>query len=178
MLASFFFFLRRHFGLLVVLVGALVIATAPLAIGNDGLVRSEALDTLRRTATPDHAEYSLYGPHAAAQLWYLGEAIGYPKETLWVFNRVACLAGLLGLWLPFVAPQRLEAERYIRLAAFALGLVYLASPVVRVLAVRAREGFVVAWGAARAGPRWRFGRVAFHAYNSPVFFHPPNPSPQ
>ena len=114
----FFTFLRAHFGLLVVLVGALVVLTAPLAIGSDGLVRYESLDALLRTGTLDHAKYSMYGPFAAAPLWYLGEAIGYPQETVWVFNRVALLAGLVGLWLT-LRPVLPRDER-VRFAALPL----------------------------------------------------------
>ena len=110
MLAIFFAFLCRHFGLLVVLVGAGVIVAAPLGIGNDGIVRFNSLDTLLRTGKLDRTKYSLYGPIAAAPLWYLGEAIGYPEETVWVFNRVVFLAAVVALWLT-LRPVLAHSER-------------------------------------------------------------------
>lgn len=91
-------FLRRHFGLVVLLVGAGTIAAAPLGIGSDGLVRFEALDALLRSGRLDPTKYSLLGPLAAAPLWYLGERLGRPAEAVWLFNRVAFLAGLAVLW--------------------------------------------------------------------------------
>jgi hypothetical protein len=60
------------------------------------------------------------------------------------------------LWLPFVVPKSFAWEDRVRAAAFALGSAYLAGPVVRVLAVRARTGGASAWRAFRSGPRWRF----------------------
>jgi hypothetical protein len=60
------------------------------------------------------------------------------------------------LWLPFVAGQKpLGWEGRTRLAAFALGSAYLAWPVARVLAIRARVACAGAWRALRSGPRWR-----------------------
>ncbi len=112
-------FLRHHFGLFVVLVGAWVIAAAPLAIGNDGLVRFESLDALLRHGKLDRTKYSAYGPLAAAPLWYLGEAFGTAKEAVWAFNRVAFLAGLVGLWLTLrPALPRDERVRFTALLLF------------------------------------------------------------
>jgi hypothetical protein len=99
MRATFFRPRSGYFGYFVVFVGAFVSAAAPLGIGNDGIVRFRSLDTLLRRGTLDHSKYSLYGPIAAAPLWYLGEAVGYPEETVWAFNRLAFLAALAGLWL-------------------------------------------------------------------------------
>lgn len=110
MLANSLRFLPRHFGLFVVLLGAGVIAAAPLGIGSDGLVRFESLDTLLRTGKPDRTKYSLYGPIAAAPLWYLGEAIGHTKDTVAVFNRVVFLAMVVALWLT-LRPVLAHAER-------------------------------------------------------------------
>lgn len=91
--------LRHHFGPLVVLVGAWVIAAAPLGVHNDGLVRFQSLDTLLREGRLDSAKYSLYGPVVAAPLWYLGEARGDTEEVVGVFNRVVFLAAVAGLWV-------------------------------------------------------------------------------
>jgi hypothetical protein len=110
--------LRTHFGLLVVFAGAVMIAAAPLGIGNDGLVRFTSLDTLLRHGTLDRSKYSLYGPVAAAPLWYLGTAIGYPEETVWTFNRVVLLAALGALWC-VLAPV-LPREERVRFAALVL----------------------------------------------------------
>jgi hypothetical protein len=60
------------------------------------------------------------------------------------------------LWLPFVVSKPLAWAGYVRLVAFALGFAYLAWPVGRVLAVRARTGCTAAWRGFRTGPRWRF----------------------
>ena len=111
-------FLRRHFGSLVVLVGAWVIAAAPLAIGNDGLVRFNSLDALLRDGRHDGSKYSFYGPLAATPLWYLGEAICSTEEAVWAFNRVVLLAGLVGLWLT-LRPV-LPADERVRFAVFLL----------------------------------------------------------
>jgi hypothetical protein len=108
-------FLRKHFGLIVVLVGAWTIAAAPVGIGNDGLVRYESLDTLLRHGKLDRSKYSLYGPIVAAPLWYLGEAIGRPDETVWMFNRGALLAAVVGLGL--VLRPVLAREELVRFAA-------------------------------------------------------------
>jgi hypothetical protein len=112
-------YVRHHFGHFVVLVGAVTIATAPLAIGNDGIVRFYSLDSLLRDGTFDRSKYSLYGPIAAAPLWYLGELVGYPKEVVWVFNRGAFLALLVGLWLALgrVLPSA-ERTRFAALLCF------------------------------------------------------------
>ncbi len=110
--------LVRHFGLLVVLLGAGIVATAPMAVGSDGIVRYDALDALLRHGTLDRTKYSLYGPLAAAPLWYLGEAVGYPTETVWAFNRVALLLALGALWLA-LRPVLARAER-VRFAALVL----------------------------------------------------------
>jgi len=95
----FLTFLRQHFGTVVVLIGAWMIAAAPVGIGNDGIVRFDSLATLLRDGKLDHSKYSLYGPLAAAPLWYLGEALGYPEETVWTFNRIVFLTATIGLWL-------------------------------------------------------------------------------
>jgi hypothetical protein len=110
---------RRHLGTLLVLVGAWVMAAAPVGVGNDGLVRFQSLDTLLRHGRLDSAKYSLYGPVAAAPLWYLGEALGNSsedtEETVWVFNRVAFLAAVAGLWLALRSV--LPREERLRFAA-------------------------------------------------------------
>lgn len=110
---------RPYLGYLVIALGAVVIAIAPLALGNDGLVRFEALDQLLRHGTLDATKYSLYGPLAAAPLWLVGEAIGLPTESVWVFNRVVFLAALAGLWLALrpVLPER-ERLRFTALLLF------------------------------------------------------------
>ncbi|VTR94268.1 Uncharacterized protein OS=Ktedonobacter racemifer DSM 44963 GN=Krac_4797 PE=4 SV=1 [Gemmata massiliana] len=105
---------RRSLGYFVVFVGAWVGAAAPISIGSDGLFRFEALDLLLRHGELDRGRYSLVGPVCAAPLWYLGEALGTPGETVWLFNRVAFLAGLVGLWLalrPVLSPC--EHRRFI-----------------------------------------------------------------
>lgn len=111
-------FLVHHFGVLVVLLGAGTVATAPMAVGSDGIVRYDALDALLRHGTLDRTKYSLYGPLAAAPLWYLGEAFGYPTETVWAFNRVALLLALGALWLA-LRPVLAREER-VRFAALVL----------------------------------------------------------
>ena len=57
------------------------------------------------------------------------------------------------LWRPFVVPKPLGRAEWVRLAAFAVGFVYLAGPVARVLAGQLRDRASAAWRAAR-GP-WR-----------------------
>ncbi len=111
-------FLRRYFGYVVVLTGGAVVAAAPLAIGNDGIVRFDSLDSLLRTNTLDRSKYSMYGPIAAAPLWQLGEAVGYPQETVWTFNRVVFLTVVVGLWLT-LRPV-LGREERLRFAAMLL----------------------------------------------------------
>lgn len=108
--------LRHHFAAFVILLGAVVIAAAPVGIGNDGIVRFRSLDTLLRHGKLDNAKYSIYGPLAAAPLWYLGEAIGYPKETVWAFNRIVFLAAVVALW--FVLRPVLPQEERVRFVAF------------------------------------------------------------
>lgn len=108
-------FARRYFGHFVVLVGVVTIATAPFAIGNDGIVRFYSLDALLRDGTLDDSKYSIYGPLAAAPLWYLGEAFDHPKEVVWAFNRVVFAATLAGLWLAL--RRTLPSAERVRFAA-------------------------------------------------------------
>ncbi|MCI0702429.1 MAG: hypothetical protein L0241_15205 [Planctomycetia bacterium] len=110
--------IRLYFGYFVLFVGTWVIAAAPIYLGNDGQVRYESLDTFLRTGTLDRSKYSHYGPLAAVPLWYLGEAIGLTQETVWVFNRVVFLAGLVGLWI--VLRPVLSLRERVRFAAFLL----------------------------------------------------------
>jgi hypothetical protein len=60
------------------------------------------------------------------------------------------------LWMPFVFPKPLGPEHYCWLGAFAVGFAYLAWPVLRVLAVRARNGCADLWRALHTDARWRF----------------------
>ncbi len=89
----------KHIGPFVLFVGAWIIAATPLAVGNDGIVRFDSLDLLLRDGHLARTKYSMYGPVAAAPLWYLGRAIGYPEDTVWVFNRIAFLGMTGALWL-------------------------------------------------------------------------------
>src|SRR5438067_8994088 len=110
---------KPYLGYAVVLLGAWVVATAPLFVGNDGLVRFRMLDALLRHGTIDSYKYSLYGPLAAAPLWFLGDAAGSPLPTVWTFNRIVFLAGVAGLWAtlgPSLAPR--EAVRFAALLLF------------------------------------------------------------
>ena len=106
----------KYIGPLVLFVGAWVIAAAPLAIGNDGIVRYDSLDLLLSEGRLAHTKYSMYGPVAAAPLWYLGRTIGYPEEAVWVFNRIAFLGMTVALWL-VLSPVVPRAER-VRFAVF------------------------------------------------------------
>ena len=92
---------RSDFGYVLVLLGAVLIVTAPLWVGNDGLDRYRILDALLRHGTLVGGKYSLYGPLAASPLWFLGNAAGNPIPTVWLFNRLIFLAGLVGLWAAF-----------------------------------------------------------------------------
>jgi hypothetical protein len=80
---------------LVLIVGVVVMVTAPVVIGGDGLVRAESLDHFLTTGTLDASRYSCYGPLAAAPLWLLGRPFGYSLHATWLFNRLAVLAGVL-----------------------------------------------------------------------------------
>lgn len=110
---------RPYYGYLVLALGVGVNLVAPLAIGNDGLVRFEAIDQLLCEGSFHPTKYSLYGPLAAAPLWLLGEAIGQPTEAVWVFNRLVFLAGLAALWgtLRSVLPEP-ERMRFTALLLF------------------------------------------------------------
>jgi hypothetical protein len=103
-------FLQRHCGLLVVLVGVAVLATASTGIGSDGLVRFKSLDSLLRSGKLDRSKYSMYGPIAAAPLWYLGEAIGDTEGAVAVFNRIVFLVAVVALWLT-LRPVLAHSER-------------------------------------------------------------------
>ena len=110
--------IHRSVGYVAVLIGAWVSAVAPIGIGSDGLVRFETLDTLLRHETLDRGRYSLVGPVLATPLWYLGEALGAPAETVWMFNRIVFLAGLVGLW--FALRHILSPHERTRFAALLL----------------------------------------------------------
>lgn len=106
-------------GHLVVLVGVALALTAPLDIGNDGAHRFTSLDALLRGGALDDSKYSIYGPLAAAPLWYLGQALGRPVEAVWLFNRVVFVAMLAGLWraLREIVPNE-ERVRFAALLCF------------------------------------------------------------
>ena len=109
---------RSRLAPLVLCAGVWAIFTAPFAIGNDGLVRFDSLDAFLRHGTLNPSKYSMYGPVAAAPLWYVGDALGRPTEAVWVFNRVAFFAAVAGLWLTLrpVLPR----EELIRFTALLL----------------------------------------------------------
>jgi hypothetical protein len=85
-------------GYATVLLGAVLVATAPLWVGNDGLDRYRILDAFLRYGVLEGGKYSLYGPLAASPLWFLGNAAGNSLPTVWLFNRLIFLTGLAGLW--------------------------------------------------------------------------------
>jgi hypothetical protein len=75
-----------------------VCANVPITLARDGVFRFKMLDQLLRRGSFEANKYSLYGPLAAAPLWYLGEAIGFTPQSVWMFNRIVFLATLIGLW--------------------------------------------------------------------------------
>jgi hypothetical protein len=109
---------RPYLGYVVALLGVVLIGSAPLALGNDGLVRLEALDQLLRTGRASSIKYSLAGPLAAAPLWWLGEQFGHADYFVWAFNRVAFGLMLVALWL-VLRPALGEGER-LRVVLFLL----------------------------------------------------------
>ena len=110
---------RSRLAPLVLCVGAWAVLAAPFSIGSDGLVRFDSLDAFLRHGTLDRSKYSMYGPLAAAPLWYAGDALGHPTEAVWVFNRLAFFAALAGLWrtLRPVLPRE-ELTRFTALLLF------------------------------------------------------------
>ncbi len=102
------------FGPFALLIGVCLIALCPVLIGSDGLVRAEALGRLLDRGEYDGYKYSLYGPLAAAPLWFLGKAVGYPVVMVWLFNRFVLLAAVVGFSRVFrdLLPER-ELTRFL-----------------------------------------------------------------
>ena len=147
---------RPRLGYIVALIGVVLIASAPLALANDGLVRLEALDQLLRTGRADPIKYSLAGPLAAAPLWYLGEAVGHADYGVWAFNRIAFGLMLLALWFvlrPVLGePERLRFVLFLLFGSmFPWHVQFFFAEVFHVVCV--------GLGLALAAQRWRGGWV-------------------
>ena len=89
---------RPSLGYGLVLVGVVLHLSAPLGVESDGLVRYQTLEKLMTAGELDAKRYSIAGPICSVPLWHIGEAIGYPKETVGTFNRVVFVLMVGGLW--------------------------------------------------------------------------------
>lgn len=73
---------------------ALVLPLADLA---DATHRHEDLRRVLAGRPPEH-KYSLIGPLFATPLQLIGERVGDPRATVWLFNRLLFVAGCAGFW--------------------------------------------------------------------------------
>ncbi len=151
-----------------ILVAAAVLASLPQTRIIDSEVRFEALDRLLRDGTVAGSKFSMIGPLFAAPLWFLGEAAGNTTNVVWLFSRLAFLAGSAALWWALRPALGADAARRFVVAAA------LASLVPYHLLHFTGEVFTavcVAVGTAAAvtrGKAWGWALAAVGAANTPA----------